>query len=122
MQFTLLTTLLLATFAIATPAPKKQEGFQVVIKYVDAPDCDATCGTNTTTSSKIYEPTTTITSTNTKYVVVTLETAYGTTTTLGCETYSTTPTGYTTSTTPAGYDAYGTTTSSTSSYAPVPTY
>jgi len=88
MQFKLLATLLFATLAVASPAPKKEEGFQVVIKYVDAPDCDVTCGANT----KIYEPTTTYTSTNTNYVVVTVQTAYGKIETLGYQTTTVKPT------------------------------
>ncbi|KAF3932198.1 hypothetical protein ABW20_dc0109542 [Dactylellina cionopaga] len=101
MQFTLLTTLLLSALALASPAPKEEKGFQVVIHYVDAPDCDVACGANTTsvlsstttsTTSSIEE-TTTLTATSTKYVIVTLQTGYGTTETLGYETATTVPTG-----------------------------
>jgi len=89
MQFKVLTTLVLATLAVASPAPQNEEkGFQVVIKYVDAPDCDYACGVKT------YDQTTTFTSTNTKYVIVTLQTEYGSTKTLGCQTKTTKPTWY----------------------------
>ncbi|KAF3940405.1 hypothetical protein ABW19_dt0203492 [Dactylella cylindrospora] len=110
MQFSILATLLLATLSLASPAPKKEEkGFQVVIHYVDAPDCDVTCGANTTSlssSSTSTESTTTITSTNTKYVIVTLQTGYGTTETLGYETATTEPSDYVASSTAAPVPTY----------------
>jgi len=111
MKFSLISGLFLATLAMASPAPKQDKGFEVKIVYVNAPNCDVTCGANTTSSSSSsVESTTTITSTNTKYVVVTLETAYGTTSTLGCETLTTVPTDY-------SYAA-----STTTSAAPAATY
>ncbi|KAF3922449.1 hypothetical protein AA313_de0206704 [Arthrobotrys entomopaga] len=91
MKFTLLTTLLLSTLALASPAPapyKDGDMIRVVIHYVDAPDCDAQCGVNTTS----VEPITTYTSTSTKYVILTLQTGYGSTETLGYETATTMPT------------------------------
>ncbi|KAK6358977.1 hypothetical protein TWF696_000149 [Orbilia brochopaga] len=110
MQFSVFTTLLLAAAALASPAPAPQ-GFQVVIKYVDAPDCDVQCGANVTaaavftststtststsstssTSTEEEEEEITITATNTKYVIVTLQTDEAATETLGYETVTELP-------------------------------
>ncbi|KAJ6257281.1 hypothetical protein Dda_8170 [Drechslerella dactyloides] len=113
MQFTVFTTLLLAAAALASPAPAPQ-GFQVVIKYVDAPNCDVACGANVTAAAAIFTTTSTstsststssictsststeeeeitITSTNTKFVIVTVQTDEASTETLGSETVTSLP-------------------------------
>ncbi|EPS36239.1 hypothetical protein H072_10305 [Dactylellina haptotyla CBS 200.50] len=95
MKYTLFTTLLLSALALATPAPPADDKLiRVVIHYVDAPDCDVQCGANTTSlfTSTTAEPITTYTSTSTKYVIVTLQTGYGSTETLGYQTATTMPT------------------------------
>ncbi|KAK6514975.1 hypothetical protein TWF506_007333 [Arthrobotrys conoides] len=101
MRFSIVAAALFSSLALAVPS---QKGFEVVIHYVDAPDCDVQCGANTTsiepttstssTSTTSEEQTTTYTSTSTKYVIVTLQTGYGSTETLGYETATTVPTPY----------------------------
>ncbi|KAK6530826.1 hypothetical protein TWF281_007663 [Arthrobotrys megalospora] len=100
MRFSIIAAALFSSLALAVPS---QKGFEVVIHYVDAPDCDVQCGANTTSietttttssSTTSEELTTTYTSTSTKYVIVTLQTGYGSTETLGYETATTVPTGY----------------------------
>ncbi|KAK6355843.1 hypothetical protein TWF718_000224 [Orbilia javanica] len=105
MRFSIVAAALFSSLALAIPS--QQKGFEVVIHYVDAPDCDVQCGANTTsiepttsttststTSTTSEEQTTTYTSTSTKYVIVTLQTGYGSTETLGYETATTAPTPY----------------------------
>jgi len=127
MQFTTVFTasfLLLASLVSAAPKPE-EKGFEVVIKYVRGPDCNCdlvACGENatstTTTSSCTTESYYTVTSTNTKYVIVTLQTNYGTTETLGYATSSVAPSYYTN---PLDI-ASSTCTTSTDAYVPAPTY
>lgn len=102
MQFkTIFATSFLLLSSLVAAAPKQDGGFEVVIHYVDAPNCDVQCGTNKT------EVFSTITSTRTNYVVVSLQTAYGSTQTLGSYTTSSAPTAYATATsTSAAVPAY----------------